>query len=273
MTSLKSKTLAALLTFSTLPMTAAVLLHPVVAVAQSLPNPYVSRALDAVLLPIDDAVIGAFGLAANETGVLVLAVQPGGIAELIGVEPGDVISSVRGYAIADPVELDAVVYYWIGQNQFDFVFDGWRAGSAYASSGAVSYESYMEVIEVTTIETWTSYSYESFSYSEFYAEYSEVIAESYETSESYIEEYTSSEEFTSEIESEMTDEAVTDEAVADEDTDADGTPDATDTDDDNDGIDDDADSDDNGDGADDGAVDEGAADEGADDSGGDVVEE
>ena len=78
-----------------------------------------------MLLPIDDAVIGAFGLAANETGVLVLAVQPGGIAELIGVEPGDVISSVRGYAIADPVELDAVVYYWIGQNQFDFVFDGW----------------------------------------------------------------------------------------------------------------------------------------------------
>lgn len=283
MSTMKSKALAALLALAPLTLTSALL--PTFAMAQSLPTPYVSRALDAVLLPVDDAVIGAFGLAAGETGVLVLAVQPGGVAEAIGVEPGDVISAVRGFSIADPVELDAVVYYWIGQNQFDFAFDGWRAGSVYSTSGAVTSESYFQVIEITTVETWTSYSYESFSYSEYYAEYSEEITESYETSESYIEEYASSEEFTSEVSEDATDDAATDEAVTDEavtdeadvdeavgDGEEDGMVDSADADATDDGTDeavDDGSADDGTDAAADDADNGGADDDGGDDGGGD----
>lgn len=274
MTSLKSKALAALLTFSPIPFSATVL-YPTTSNAQSLPNPYVSRALDAVLLPIDGSVISAFGLASDKTGVLVLAVQPGGTAELIGVEPGDVISSVKGYPIVEPVDLDAVVYYWIGQGLFDFVFDGWRAGAVYSASGAVSNESYAEVIEITSVETWTSYSYDSFSYSEFYAEYSEVMTESYETSETSIEETVTTEEFMSEVTSEESDDGMVEDdgdgdGVADdaEDSDGDGALDGEDTDDDNDGVDDTQDSDDDGDGSEDGA-DDGSEDDAGEDDGGD----
>lgn len=279
MTKLTSTTLATMLALAPLPLTLISVVYPTAIMAQTLPNPYVSRALDAVMLPIDGSVISAFGLAKGETGVLVLAVQPGGIADAIGVDAGDVISAVAGYEIAEPIDLDVVVYYFIEQGIFDFVFDGWRAGTVYTTSGQVSYGSYSEVIEMTTIATWTSYSYESFSYSEFYSEYSEVITESYETSESYIEETVTSEEFTSEMASEQTD---TEMAAADsdgdgvaddtEDSDGDGTLDGDDTDDDNDGVDDADDSDDNGDGSEDGSVDAGT-DAGADEGGDDGADE
>jgi S1-C subfamily serine protease len=81
------------------------------AVAQELPRPYVSRALDAVLLPVDRAVISAFGLGPKDSGALVLATEPGGTADMAGILPGDVISNVRGTRIKDPVQLDSVVWY------------------------------------------------------------------------------------------------------------------------------------------------------------------
>ena len=77
----------------------------------------------------------------------------------------------------------------------------------------ITLESWTQVIEVTTIETWSAYSYESFSYSEFYAEYSTEISESYASSETTIEESITSEEFTSEMTSEET---VTEETVAED---------------------------------------------------------
>lgn len=242
--------------------------YPTHVAAASLPNPYVSHALHAVLLPIDAEVTAAFGLDPAETGLLVLAVQPGGAAESAGIEPGDVISMVHGKAVADPIDLDAIVYYWINQGMFDFGFDLYRAGAPVNLVYTITLESYSEVFEITSIETWTAYSSETFVYSEFYAEYSSVITESWESSETLIEETVSSEEFTAEIASEES-----------EDADGDGTADAEDTDDDNDGVDDDEDTDDDNDGVDDSAeVDEGG-DEGGDDTGGDegggddVVEE
>lgn len=199
------------------PVTSAVL-SPAPAVAQSaLPAPYVSRALDAVLLPVDGAVISAFGLAPGSTGVLVLATQPGGLADGAGILPGDVIDFVRGRPVASPVDLDEVVYYWIVQGVSDFVFDGFRAGSAYATETVITLEYWEETIEITEIVSWSSYSYASFSYTEFYEEYSEEISVSYEESLTTIEETVTSEEYTEEMASEeVTDEAVdeaTDEAV------------------------------------------------------------
>jgi len=196
-----------------LTFTAAPVLFPTAVAAGTLPSPYVSRALDAVLLPVTADVIAAFGLAADETGVLVLATDPTGVAATSGIEPGDVINLVHGKPVSDPITLDEIVYYWIQQGAFDFAFNGWRAGTAYSSNATITLESWTQVIEVTTIETWSAYSYESFSYSEFYAEYSTEISESYASSETTIEESITSEEFTSEMTSEET---VTEEAVAED---------------------------------------------------------
>ncbi|WP_375451939.1 PDZ domain-containing protein [uncultured Devosia sp.] len=228
-----------------------------------LPKPYVSRALDAVLLPIDAVVRTTFALDAKDQGVLVLSVQPGGVADQQGLVPGDVLSQVRGHKIVDPIELDEVVYYWINQGSFDFSFDYYRAGVLAATTAVITLELYSEVVDVATVASWETWSTEtSFSYAEFYAEYSEEITESYESSESTIEEVASAEEFTEEV----TEEDASDDSVDDA-TDDDGTDDAADDtaddDDDGDDADDDGDTDDGDDGGDDGD------DGGDDDSGGD----
>ena len=180
-------------------------LSPTAAIAQqALPAPYVSRALDAVLLPVDGAVISAFGLATDAKGVLVLATQPGGLAESAGILPGDVIDFVRGRPVLSPLDLDEVVYYWILQGVTDFVFDGLRAGSGFASETVITLEYWEEVIEITEISTWSAYSSESFSYEEFYSEYSEDLSASYEESLTTIEETVTSDSYAEEMSSEDT---------------------------------------------------------------------
>lgn len=223
----------------------------------TLPSPYVSRALDAVLLPIDDTVRDTFALDPADQGVLVLATEPGGVADSLGLEPGDVISSVHGHKITDPIELDEVVYYWILQGDFDFAFDFYRAGVLSNASWVITLELYEAAVDMTSVASWTSWSVEtSFSYEEFYEEYSVELTESYESSETLIEETVTSEEFSDEISSEES------EDITDEDSDGDGIMDSEDGDDDGDGIDDAGDGDDDGDGMDD-------ADEGDDDAGDD----
>ncbi|WEK03985.1 MAG: PDZ domain-containing protein [Candidatus Devosia phytovorans] len=219
----------------------------------SLPSPYVSRALDAVLLPIDDVVRDTFVLDPADEGVLVLAVEPGGVADSLGLEPGDVIAAVHGHKIVDPIELDEIVYYWILQGDFDFLFDVYRAGVLSTASWVITLELYEAAIDMASVASWTAWSVEtSFSYEEFYAEYSEELTETYESSETIIEETVSSEEFTSE------------EEFSEEDSDGDGIMDSEDGDDDGDGVDDADDSDDDGmDDADDDSGDDG--DDGGDD--------
>jgi hypothetical protein len=216
-----------------------------------------------VLIPVNSDTIAAFGLAADESGVLVLVIQPGGVAENAGIAAGYVISMVHGKAVTDPITLDEILYYWISKDATDFTFDAYRAGASLSSNAKITKDNWVEVIDITTVATWTAYSYESFSYSEFYSEYSSEMTESYASSETKIEESITSEEFTSEeTTTEETASDVTDAAAADAadegtdsnmDTDADGTPDAANTDYDNDGVADTEDSDDNGDGADDSA--------------------
>jgi len=213
------------------------------AAACPLPAPYVSRALDAVLIPVDSSVRSAFGLSIHEAGLLVLAVEPGGIADTIGIKPGDIIGETYGQVVEDPIKLDAIVYYWINKGVFDFGFDVWHEGTVQYYTSTISLESYTTVIDVTTVSTWSSYSYEGFSYSEYSAEYSTEISETYISSETTIQETITSEEF---VAYETTETGNDDPAL---DTDQDGTPDIADTDDDNDGISDMADADENGDGA------------------------
>lgn len=179
----------------------------------NLPAPYVSRALDAVLLPIDTDVRSAFDLAADDAGVLVLATEPDGVADANGVVPGDVIQMIGGQKVVNPIEVDEIVYYWILEGIFDFDLGVYRDGGYVEVVSTISEESYWEEIEVTTVETWSSWEVSSFSYEEYTAEYSEEIVESYESSETLIEETVTSEEFASEMSEESFEET---EEVAEE---------------------------------------------------------
>ncbi|NGP19352.1 PDZ domain-containing protein [Devosia aurantiaca] len=233
---------------------------------QALPAPYVSRAFDAVLLPIDGAVRSAFDLDSSVEGVLVLAVQPGGVADQQGVEPGDVIYEVKGRRITTPISLDEVVYYWLQQGIFDFGFDYYRAGVLSSASAYITLELYQEVIEITEITSWSVWSYEEFSFEEYYEEYSEELIESYESSEELIEETVSSEEFSSEMseEEDDVDDAVEDDGTEDDAAEDDGSEDDMSEDD---GSEDDGSEDDGAD--DDGSEDDGGEDDGGEDDGGD----
>ncbi|MDB5659803.1 MAG: hypothetical protein JWS10_2418 [Cypionkella sp.] len=249
------------------------LLMPTASHAATLPTPYVSRALDAVLIPVNHDTTAAFGLLPDDKGVLVLSTQPGGIADKAGILPGDVISSVRGKTVKDPISLDKIVYYWLAQNDFDFVFDGWRGNAAHTSKANITMVSWAEVIELTSIVSWTAYSYESFSYSEFYSEYSEEISTSYEESETTIEASATSEEFTSEMSEDtaVTDDVTTEDAAADDAAQADdeATPADEAAADADIGADDGGDEAAPDDGGDDASMDDSGGDEAADDAGGD----
>lgn len=181
---------------------ASCMLAPLPALADvALPAPYVSRALDAVLLPIDGQVRRSFSLARDDRGVLVLATMPGGVADEYGILPGDVLELVGGRKISTPLELDEVVYYWILEGIFDIDFGIWRDGGPVQVVGSITEESYWEVIEISTIETWSSWeSFEEvYSYEEYYAEYSEEVIETWEATETTIEETVTSEEWTEEM--------------------------------------------------------------------------
>jgi hypothetical protein len=168
------------------------------AAASSLPAPYVSRALDAVLIPINAEVQKAFGLKSGEKGVLVLSVAPDGVAHKAGIAPGDVISTAHGHAVTDPISLDEIVYHWIHKGSFDFGFNGWHGGAAQTYTSVITLALYTTVIDMAVVSSWSSYSYEGFSYSEYTTEYSSEMTESYESSETTIETTSSSEEFASE---------------------------------------------------------------------------
>lgn len=194
-----SKSMLRIFAAAALLLSATALPVPALAKAPQLPAPYVSRGLDAVLIPIDQAVRKAFGLKKRDNGVLVLAVQPGGTADRQGLRPGDVLSAIKGYRIRAPADADAIVYYWISQNIFDFIFDYGRAGRYSTASWQITREEYYQTIEIASIATWSSWSSEtSFSYSEYYSAYSSEMSESYETSETLVEEMAASDEFAQE---------------------------------------------------------------------------
>lgn len=205
---------------SILPLAATV---PVVLAQANLPAPYVSRAFDAVVLPIDESVRSAFALNAADSGVLVLAVAHDGVAAQNGVEPGEIIHQVKGKDIATPIELDEVVYFWLTQQVSDFSVDYYRAGVLSSSDVIITLELYEAALDVAAVSNWTSWSYEGFSYEEYTVEYSEEIVETYEESETTIEETVTSEEFSSELEEDSQEDEASDESeeAASDDADAD----------------------------------------------------
>lgn len=230
MRSTLSRTLrtAALAATLALPLATAPTLLPAPAMAQTmLPPPYLSYALDAVLLPIDDSVRSTFGLAAGDTGVFVLATAPGGLADAAGVLPGDVLGFVQGEEILSPEDLDLIIWAWLQQGITDYTFVGNRAGASLAVTTLITVELWEETVEITEISSWSSYSSESFSYEEYTAEYSEEITTTYEeqsfesTEEEVSEEVLTEEEATEDVAAE---EEVTDEAAAEDGTEEEACP-------------------------------------------------
>lgn len=227
--------------FLALPATFATsLFFPVEALAQTkkaaLPAPYVSKALGAVLIQITPEVRKAFNLKKKKQGVLILSVQPGGVAAKQGLKPGDVIDNVKkggkggtkasdktkGKKVRKPQDLDAILLYWLTDGYDGFYFAGSRGGVYFLDYGFVTLDEYYYAYDLASISSWDSdwygatYAYEeySYSYSETITTYSEEITESYEYSETYAEEVTSSEEFTAEIaeaDTEMSSEEVAEE--------------------------------------------------------------
>jgi hypothetical protein len=208
--SLRSALLAAALA---LPVATAPSLAPFPALAQTvLPSPYLSYALDALLMPIDDTVRATFGLAPEDSGVFVLATAPGGLAEGAGLLPGDVLDYVQGEEILSPEYLDSIIWNWLQLGITDYAFDGKRAGAALVTETVITIEYWEETVEIVEISSWSSYSYEGFSYEEYSTEYSEEISVSYEQ-QSFEE---TEEQVTEDTAEEAIEEDVIDEASAEE---------------------------------------------------------
>ena len=189
--------------------------------ADGMPAPSISKALDALLLPVNKAVAKKFKLAKGEHGVLVLSVKPGGVADKQGIKPGDVLSEVHGHKVHKPVDVDVAVRRDLKAGHSDIALSLQRDGTPVAVAAVITMESYSEAVSVTEVATWESDTSDaSFSYSEYVSEETETIESSYESEETTVEEAMTQEE-----------------SATDEETSADEADDSDDSADDGDGDD------------------------------------
>ncbi|MDW5316777.1 PDZ domain-containing protein [Rhizobium sp. PL01] len=231
------------------------------AAADGLPKPAISRALGALLVPINKQVIKKFKLDKSDRGLLVLSVKPDGPADKQGIKPGDVLVEILGRKVHKPIDVDVAVRRQLKAGNSNFKFDVERAGVMVVVAAVITLEIYNETYSVSELSSWeTTTSFEgSFSYSEYISDEMVSIEESYTSEETVVEESISHEETTSE-------ETTSEEVTSTEDT-TDDTSTADDTTaDSNDAADDNA-SDGNAEANDDSAAD--SDDSSADDSGGD----
>ena len=206
-----------------------------------LPKPYVSRGLRAVVMPIDQAVRTAFNLSKHSRrGVVVVSVEPNGLAAREGFVPGDVIDRVHDRKFRSPIEMDEILAYWAKHNRPEAKISYYRAGKRHHKQPKLAWDLFSLAIDLATVGRWASWtSGYGFSYADYYAYNSSYMTQSYSSSWTTI---------STTIESK----AFNDEYIVD-DQDHDGIPDAQDTDDDNDGIPDVQDTDEGNDGIDDAA--------------------
>ena len=140
---------------------AALVAAPVTPVAAqskgTLPQPYVSRSLDLVLLPVTDAVRREFKLGKKAAGAVVASVEPGGTGEFFGIEPGDVISQVDGRAIRRPVDIDSMVRYGLKKDESFFRLDGTRKNKRLRTWVVLSQDDYEKPVALDKIKAWRGY--------------------------------------------------------------------------------------------------------------------
>ena len=224
-----------------------------------LPKPYISRALHAVVLPIDASVRQAFNLNPKDSdhGVVIVSVEPKGFAAKQGLVPGDVIGRVHGKKFKTPIELDEIITYHVKHKHPHTLISYHRAGQVYNIQPDLTLDLLNLAIDVATVGSWSSWTTGySFSYSEWYSSYPTTYwSESYTSSAAIIYEADHSQAFYDEyIENDHDHDGIIDcedtDYVdnADDDIDDDGVLDNADDDIDGDGIDNAHDSDDDGSG-------------------------
>ena len=146
-------------------------------------GPMISKALDALLVPINKSVIAKFKLDKGARGVLVLSVKPGGVADKQGIKPGDVLAEVQGHKVHKPIDVDVAVRRQLKAGHSDMSFGVERGGTVVAIAAVVTLESYNEAIAVSEVSSWESDTTESSSSYEEYVSAESTEIETYEESE------------------------------------------------------------------------------------------
>ena len=175
-------------------ITAAAMLFPTEIAAKTPSNTSLSRALGAVLVPVNAETIKKFKIKTATSGMMIVSMQPDGVAKDAGFLPGDVISKINGMTITDLVTLDEIAFFALDEDVTEFTSDGFRDGKAITMTYSVTWEEAFKPLDFASIATWTFYDFDGFDYVSFYAEYSVELTESYELSETIVEDYSVEEE-------------------------------------------------------------------------------
>lgn len=151
-----------------------------------LPEPYVSPSLDAVLMPITPAVKQQFKLPRSATGVVVASVQPGGVGELYGFEPGEVISRVDNKLIRRPIDLDSIVGYGVDNGESLFVFEGLWKGRKQRTIAQIDGDGFRAPVSFDRADTWPGYRGRGFDYVRWYTPYAPRVRTVWDDTFTYI---------------------------------------------------------------------------------------
>ncbi|MER8712512.1 PDZ domain-containing protein [Mesorhizobium sp. M1295] len=124
-----------------------------------LPKPYVSRALNAVLIPINHASRHRYQIPPKLRGVYVLAVAPHGVAARQGIRPGDVLATVRHQPISTPTDVDRLVWAALAVSATSFLFGvnrGTEVADVVEVNANITVNNFNTNISVNNISQWTS---------------------------------------------------------------------------------------------------------------------
>jgi hypothetical protein len=124
---------------------------------KGLPKPYVSPALDAVLLPITAEVRKEFKLGKKAAGLVIVSVDPGGVGELYGLEPGEVITELDDKALRRPVDLDSMIRYKLKAGTNYFFFEGTWKNKKKKTIVELTNEDYEKPVALENVSKWRAY--------------------------------------------------------------------------------------------------------------------
>ena len=166
--------------FTSVPLFICVILLPVEAIAKSkpygtLPEPYVSPTLDAVMMPITREVVAQFALPKSASGAVIVSVEPGGIADIYGFEPGEVLSAVEGKWVRHPVDIDSIMVYWHQNGSNYFHFEGSRHGRYKTSIVYLESDDFETPPSYQKVASWRGYETQRFRYIDWYSPHSYYI--------------------------------------------------------------------------------------------------
>lgn len=173
------------------------------AVAQ-MPEPYVSPTFDAVLMPVTKQVVKQFKLPRTASGAVIVSVEPGGVADLYGLEPGEVISTFGTKKFRRPADLDAMALKSLQSGPQYLYFQGLRKGKEKRTIIYMDEPSYRRPVSLDNIRNWRSYNAPSFNFLRWYEPYSYQIVDIWDYSIYYVDQVIVSDVFISSYTSEST---------------------------------------------------------------------